>query len=165
MVLEQLIDLVVSKVNALRLASSRAKMELCKKDLLEDFSSSAKACWRTVRAPCPSPVQVTKDELNGQLLTADPAVLHRQLCQAWEPNCRRPSTFCWDHFQQKYEEHIQFSAQLAGGWSFTMPSAKSLHARASKLADDSSTGSDGRAPAELKRLPLWIWEHVSVFCP
>jgi hypothetical protein len=138
-------------------------MEQGKKDQLEDFSSSAKACWRTVRAPCPSPVQVTVDELDNQRLTADPVVLHRQLWQAWEPIFRRLSSFCLDNFQQKYEEQISFSSELSGEWSFTMPSAKSLHARASKLADDSSTGPDGRAPVELKRLPRWIWEHVSVF--
>ncbi len=46
MVLEQLIDLVANKTNSLRLASSRARMDQCKKDLLEDFGSSAKACWR-----------------------------------------------------------------------------------------------------------------------
>ncbi len=38
-----------------------------------------------------------------------------------------------------------------------------LFARASLLPDDSSTGPDGRAPVELKRLPLWIWEHVALF--
>jgi hypothetical protein len=44
-----------------------------------------------------------------------------------------------------------------------MPTAKLLFARASLLSDDSSTGPDGRAPVELKRLPIWIREHVAVF--
>ncbi len=67
-------------------------------------------------------------------------------------------------FQQKHEEHIDFSAQRAGAWTFSMPTAASLHSKAKKMADDSSTGPDGRAPVKLKRLPLWSWEHVAVFC-
>ncbi len=29
------------------------------------------------------------------------------------------------------------------------------------MTNDSSTGPDGRAPAELKALPLWIWELIA----
>ncbi len=93
MVLERLIHVVCDKVNCLRLALSRAKMEQCRKDLLEDFGSSAKACLRTARTPCPAAVQVTKDDLNNDLVAADPAVLHRQLGNAWERIFRKPSAF------------------------------------------------------------------------
>ncbi len=37
MVLEPLVNLVANKMNALCLASTRAKMGQCKQDLLEDF--------------------------------------------------------------------------------------------------------------------------------
>ena len=47
--------------------------------------------------------------------------------------------------------------------TFKLPTAEQLRNRASAMPDESSTGPDGRAPVELKRLPLWLWEVFAKF--
>jgi len=163
MVLERTIDLVGARNHAKNIASSRKRMDDLKSILKEDFNSKAKACWNSVREPRPSPVNVTHDVDNGDVLTADPKVLHSQLWKAWEPIFRRPSSFSWEDFEAQYRFEINQIKEKMAPWSFSMPTGAQLQARANKMPSEGSTGPDGRAPSELKRLPLWLWNHVARF--
>jgi hypothetical protein len=78
MVLERTIDIVAARAHADVVAASRKRLDAAKKVLGDDLKDRAKACWRTVKEPRPSPVQTTQDPARGGVLTTDPRVLHAQ---------------------------------------------------------------------------------------
>ncbi len=49
-------------------------------------------------------------------------------------------------------------ASSAKGFSFFLPAPPQLYFGAQEMPADSSAGPDGRAPCELKALPLRFWE-------
>ncbi len=75
----------------------------------------------------------------------------------------RQANFDWDDSYAQYHLEIMDITSNTSGLSFKLPPAEQLHRRAGSMPDESSTGPDGRAPIEVERLPLWIWELVSTF--
>ena len=59
----------------------------------------------------------------------------------------------WQYFFDKY---VEFHAQC-DGCPMGSPSAKLMHSRAKRAANDTAAGSDGWRPRELKLLPYYAW--------
>jgi hypothetical protein len=119
-------------------------------------------CHSKAQAVPVSIVQV--QEPNGEkVLTANPSDIPNSVWSAWKGIFQREANFSWPLFHKEYAREISSLKTNMPSLTFSLPSAHDLWAWAKKMDASSPMGPDGRAPAELKRLPLWYWDQVALF--
>ncbi len=108
-----------------------------------DFQVNAKRCWKSVRDPSPSPVNVILNLDESSLLAASPRVLHSELWKVWASIFQRAAIFSWPACLAECDKETRQAKVEAGTWSVSMLRAKQLMERSRKMDDESSIGPDG----------------------
>ncbi len=80
---------VAKRVQAISQAERRKERAEANKVLERDFKVSGQLCWKSVREPSPSPVNVILNPDESTLFTASPRVPHSALWKVWAPFCQR----------------------------------------------------------------------------